>query len=72
MEKGGTYRGEKRKTQVKYLESGISKELECLQCHYPAERKEKKRFPVQEFKLSFFQWKVLSLVHRTISQAVCW
>lgn len=70
MEKGGTYRGEKRKTQAEYLESGISKER--LQCHYPAERKERKRFSVQEFKSSFLQRKVLTLVHPTISQAVCW
>lgn len=48
--------------------NGISKELECLQCHYPAERQERKRFSVQEFKLSFFQRKVLTLVHQTICQ----
>lgn len=33
--------------------NGISKELEYLQCHCPAERPEKKWFSVEEFKLSF-------------------
>lgn len=62
----GVKRGKHR---LNIWKSGISKELECLQCHYPAERQERKRFSVQEFKSSFFQRKVLTLAHKTVFQA---
>lgn len=56
------------KHRLNIWKNGIAKELECLQCHCPAERQERKWFSVEELKLSFFQREVLTLVHQTISQ----
>lgn len=64
------------KTQVEYLEKWYSQVAGVsavpLPCRETGKENPGAGVSVQEFKLSFFQREVLTLVHQTVSQALCW